>query len=379
MASPLLVTCVSDYECISHSLARIKLLLENLNSGTLEKLPGLEQKSRILKEATTKRYEPLAWDYVHSCIDKLCEFYLENLEYIISVFQQGIVQEQYAVDSSLSKVQQKKQNMKQAEEEKRHEINMQGAKTLEILQEQKESLQSNIKLLVSEMERMEMELNNIKASLNDEQHNYDCETLIHHRNNLQEQLDVKQRELQDLKEQSRLREIQLHEYSSALDSQHCGTNWEAEKELVAKTNSRLSEQINKMQNVISKRFPSKEGEIRSLALAELQNEMALSSLQHSILENATNQQFSECKKLLHALGTLIRNGSANTRTATAIIKILDIFFQDNEIAEKQTVTCERLEANLETEEAKEALSEMIRLGLLEEHETGLFALASGPT
>ncbi|GJD08802.1 hypothetical protein Gasu2_30890 [Galdieria sulphuraria] len=248
-----------------------------------------------------------------------------------------------------------------------------------MLQRQEESLRSNVRLLESEMESLELELSSINTSMNDERHSYDCGTLIYHLNTLREQLNTKQGELEDLKEQSRLREIQLNDYSSALNSQHCETNWQAEKELVAKTNNRLREQVKKMQNVVSKRFPSKEGDIRTLALAELQNEMALSSLQHSILENAANQQFSECKKLLHVLGTLIRNGSANTRTATGIIKILDIFFQNSGNAEKQSLTHERLKAELETEEAKEALSEMIRLGLLEEQETGLFALVANPT
>lgn len=85
-------------------------------------------------------------------------------------------------------------------------------------------------------------------------------------------------------------------------------------------------------------------------------------MQHSILENSANQQFSECKKLLHALGTLIRNCSPNTKTASAIIKILDIFFHNNEIAERQSFTCDQLKGDLERDEAKEAISEMVRLG-----------------
>lgn len=118
-------------------------------------------------------------------------------------------------------------------------------------------------------------------------------------------------------------------------------------------------------------------------------------MQHSILENAANQQFSECKKLLHALGILIRNCSSNTRIATAIIKILDIFFQNNETVERQSFAVDQLKSDLDIEEVKEALPEMVRLGkykqlnmqrsslsqrfslgILHEHEAGQFTLAS---
>ncbi|GJD08803.1 hypothetical protein Gasu2_30900 [Galdieria sulphuraria] len=89
MASSLSMTCASEYETIYHSLGRIKLLLEKLNSGTSEKLSSFEQKSRLIKDAIAKRYEPLASDYVEDCIDKMREFYLQNLEDISLVSNKG--------------------------------------------------------------------------------------------------------------------------------------------------------------------------------------------------------------------------------------------------------------------------------------------------
>jgi len=267
------MTPSSDYETICHSLGRTKSLLENINSEISDKLSLWEHKSRLLNNSVTKRYEPLVLEYLDGYIDDMCEFYLNNSDDICRIFQQAITQKQHQVDTSRADLLKRKQHIQQMQEQKEQEINTQRAKTLETLQRQRDSLENNLKLVETEVNSMQSELSNITASLNEApQNDDDFEYLTNFRNSLVEQVDAKQRELQEWKEQSRLRQMQLSEYSSALKPQRCETNWEAERELVSKTNVRLREQIEKMHNVISKRFPSEEDDLRSLALAELQNE-----------------------------------------------------------------------------------------------------------
>lgn len=203
----------------------------------------------------------------------MLQFYLANLQDISQILQRAIILKQQAVDASSSELQRMRQRIEQMEEQKKQEISAKHAKTLELLHTERNSLQHNLALVESEIENMKVELSEVTELLNNETCNYDCETLLSHRNSLQKEIDLRQQDLQDLKEQSLVRKTQLNEYSSTLDSQQCGPNWEAEKELVAKTNVRLREQVERMQNVILKRFPSEEAELRRLALAELQNEM----------------------------------------------------------------------------------------------------------
>eukprot|EP00871_Galdieria_phlegrea_P003784 jgi/Galph1/4406/GphlegSOOS_G3090.1 len=359
--SPSILTSTDPYESLCKLLESSKIDLENLNKGLQDKLEELEQKSHLLKTAYKKTYEFVLQKSIDESYEKLYKYYADNCDTVCSLLEAANATKQETLAALQESLIRNRESNQQLEEKQAQVIKYEGSKTIETLQQQKLSLQDNL-------EKLELELGAIKTNLSSilelQEHYRDeanDEIVSNELCHLQEQRKEQEKKMQHLKEQCSMREAQLAQYNDVEKQQQ--TIWGKETELVARTNLRLKEQVEKLQNIISTRFPSDTSDLRSLTLSELQHELAINSLQHSIVENAISQLSLRGRKLLHALGTMIRNCSPNARIATAIIKILDNLFENNDMVTKNDFTIDQLKNDLDADEEREALEELVRLGL----------------